>query len=69
MGIFKCNARFVLQRLALKRRRSRFRKMAEQMLNDGAEILGTSAAKATRPGAGAVTEQEEVRRVVPAIRQ
>ena len=39
---------------------------AEQMLNDGAEILDIGG-ESTRPGAGAVTEQEEVRRVVPAI--
>ena len=38
----------------------------EQMLNDGAEILDIGG-ESTRPGAGAVTEQEEVRRVVPAI--
>lgn len=36
------------------------------MLNDGAEILDIGG-ESTRPGAGAVTEQEEVRRVVPAI--
>ena len=36
------------------------------MLNDGAEILDIGG-ESTRPGAGSVTEQEEVRRVVPAI--
>ena len=39
---------------------------AEQMLNDGAEILDIGG-ESTRPGSDALTEEEEVRRVVPAI--
>ena len=39
---------------------------AEQMLDDGAEILDIGG-ESTRPGSDAVTEEEEVRRVVPAI--
>lgn len=39
---------------------------AEQMLADGADILDIGG-ESTRPGSDAVTEEEEVRRVVPAI--
>ena len=39
---------------------------AEQMLNDGAEILDIGG-ESTRPGSDEVTEEEEVHRVVPAI--
>lgn len=39
---------------------------AEQMLADGAEILDIGG-ESTRPGAGAVTPEEEIRRVAPAI--
>lgn len=39
---------------------------AEQMLADGADILDIGG-ESTRPGAGAVTPEEEIRRVAPAI--
>lgn len=39
---------------------------AEQMLADGADILDIGG-ESTRPGAGAVTTEEEIRRVAPAI--
>ena len=41
-------------------------KRAEQMLADGADILDIGG-ESTRPGAGAVTPEEEIRRVAPAI--
>jgi dihydropteroate synthase len=39
---------------------------AERMLQDGADIIDVGG-ESTRPGAGAVTEQEELDRVIPVI--
>lgn len=43
-------------------------KSAEKMLNDGARILDFGG-ESTRPGAGKVSEQDEIGRVLPAIKE